>query len=157
MSDSENDEIDTLTKEKVMHIPMAKSGKPKSQKQIDAWKKAQSTRLQNAEKRRLEKESMIAIQHENRLLKEQLSTKSTKVKKIKKQIVVESSSEEESESESESESEPETEDDSSEEEEVVYIKKKKSKIQPKKIKKQPRIVRQNAYDNDNVDYSSYFV
>ena len=107
MSDSENDEIDTLTKEKVMHIPnipMAKSGKPKSQKQIDAWKKAQSTRLQNAEKRRLERESMIAIQHENRLLKEQLSTKPTKVKKMKKQIVVESSSEEESESESESES-----------------------------------------------------
>jgi hypothetical protein len=125
ISDSENNNIPLTKKKRTINAP-------RSEKQIEAFKKAQEKRDENRRIVKEQKEIKLAkLYMENKLKEQQQSepkeTKVTKLlKKEKKQIIkyVES--------------------DSESEDEIVYVKKPK-----KKIKKQKKIVYESSDDDDD--------
>ena len=124
ISDSENNNIPLTKKKRTINAP-------RSEKQIEAFKKAQEKRDENRRIVKEQKEIKLAkLYMENKLKEQQQSEpKETKpLKKEKKQIIkyVESDSESQSE------------------EEIVYVKKPK-----KKIKKQKKIVYESSDDDDD--------
>jgi hypothetical protein len=122
ISDSENNNIPLTKKKRTINAP-------RSEKQIEAFKKAQEKRDENRRIVKEQKEIKLAKLYMENKLKEQQQPepKETKpLKKEKKQIIkyVES--------------------DSESEDEIVYVKKPK-----KKIKKQKKIVYESSDDDDD--------
>ena len=149
MTDNEN--VPLVKKKRVINAP-------RSEKQIEAFKKAQQKRDENREKMKKEKEvKMAQIYFENKLKQE---NEKPKEKQISKKPVMKY---EESESESE--------------EEIIYVKKKPPKQKNKKIvylsddeedepprptpKKQSRILRNEPQQPINniqpIDFNNFFI
>lgn len=164
ISDNENNNIPLTKKKRTINAP-------RSQKQIEAFKKAQEKRDENRRIVKEQKEIKLAkLYMENKLKEQQQQPAEQKEQKIikplkkeKKQIIkyVDSESEEE------------------EEEEIIYVKKPKKKIikkkiiyensdddddEPQPIEKKPVLKRQatrvnrNQKDNDDIiDFRSFFI
>lgn len=82
---------DNVQAEKIESAPIAsKEKKPRTEKQLEAFKKARETARINAEKR--QEERRIIAEHDRKLLEEKLVKKAISVKKkeIKKQAVLDS-------------------------------------------------------------------
>ena len=148
---TDNENVPLVKKKRVINAP-------RSEKQIEAFKKAQQKRDENREKMKKEKEvKMAQIYFENKLKQE---NEKPKEKQISKKPVMKY---EESESESE--------------EEIIYVKKKPPKQKNKKIvylsddeedepprqtpKKQSRILRNEPQQPINniqpIDFNNFFI
>jgi hypothetical protein len=164
MTSVENDIVDNETlEEQEEQVPLTKTKKPRSQKQIEAYEIMMSKRTENIRKRKEDKilkeaEKIRAVKKEEP--KPEVIEKPVAVKKQKKVVIYESES-----------------DSSSSEEEIIYKKKRKPKSKPVSKKQKKKVVyyssssseidsssssdeeetKDNVSINRNVGYRNYFV
>jgi hypothetical protein len=163
MTSVENDIVDneTLEEQEEQEIPLTKTKKPRSQKQIEAYEIMMSKRSENIRKRKEDKilkeaEKIRAVKKEEP--KPEVIEKPVPVKKQKKVVIYES----------------ESDSSSSSEEEIIYKKKRKPKSKPVSKKQKKKVVyysssetetdssseeetKDNVSINRNVGYRNYFV
>jgi len=171
IENTENSDIENITKVSQKKILMSKGGKEKTDKQIKQWENAQNMRLRKAQLKKERDDEIASIRNENNNLKKQMAVVSKK-DKTNKVAIVKPDSEESSiaSSESESKSETESDDSDSENEQIVAPPKKYRKRQIENAKKYAnkhvKILKPNPkkshrmqerVKDDTIDYHQYFI
>ena len=78
IENTENNDIENITKVSQKKILMSKGGKEKSDKQIKQWEAAQNMRLRKAELKKERDDEIASIRNENNNLKKQMAVESKK-------------------------------------------------------------------------------
>ena len=180
IENTENSDIENITKISQKKILMSKGGKEKTDKQIKQWENAQNMRLRKAQLKKERDDEIASIRNENNNLKKQMVDASKKVKTnkiaiIKEIIKPDSDTEFDASTVSDSDlsvvsssTESESDSDSEEEEEITPKKAKTRKgdrrhidtiLEPKNSNKSHRMSNRKMMKSpeDKADYSHFFI